>query len=319
MNAVKNIIIVMAVATFAGVVSGCGSRQLGETVDVERLDLELRKGEVPVKDDMRIAAERLFAISGYGALTDSSLAVYNSAPSMMFHQEAVDSAFADLKDVEADIGDAFGVIRREYPGIHLPKLYAIISPFNQSVITIDSVMFIGLNHYLGVEYRAYEYFPDYIRLNKRRGRLVTDVVEALVRQYYPYEPVSDYPTALSRMLYEGAVVEVVMNTTGISEEEALGIDHDSYMWFVSNEKQIWNALVSRKLLYSTDESVGESLVRPSPVTSLVHPDAPGRAGRFIGHRIVGEYLKHNNVSPHCKILQPDFYEGQRTLSSSGYH
>lgn len=319
MNSIKNIIIVMSVVALALGWEGCESRQHGMPVHVERLDLELRKGGMPVNEDMRAAAVSLFAISGYGALTDSSLAVYNSAPSLIYHREAVDSVFADMKDVEACMGEAFGIMSHRYPDIHIPKLYAVISPFNQSVITVDSVMFVGLNHYLGVEYRAYEYFPDYIRLNKRRERLVPDVVETLVRQYYPYKPMSDYPTALSRLLYEGAVVEVVMAVAGISEEEALGICHDSYMWLVSNEKQIWNALVGRKLIYSTDESVGESLVRPSSVTSLLHPDAPGRAGRFIGHRIVEEYLKHNDVSPDCKILQPDFYEGEQTLSLSGYH
>ena len=314
----KIIAALISAMLFTGI-TGCGREAASVPVKVLRLDRELASGMTSADAETRVAAEKLFAVSGYGTLTDSSLSVYNNIPSIAFHREAVEEAFPDMNDVESGLGEALGVLEKEFPAVVCPKLYAIISPFNQSVITVDSVMFLGLNHYLGIDYEAYEYFPEYIRKNKRRERIVPDIVEALIRQYYPYEPRTGYPTALTRMLYEGSVVEAVIRATGLDEKDALGMDEHSYEWLENNEKEMWNALVTRRLLYSTDERVGESLVRPSAVTSILHSEAPGMAGRFIGHRIVKSYLKNNNELPPYNILLPEFYDGEGTLAASKYH
>lgn len=319
MNKTERIIVtIISTLLIAGVVACSGDGEVAP-LKIVRLDHELGAGMSDADEETRGAAEKLFEVSGYGALTDSSLAVYNHNPSIAFHREAVDSIFSDVSDVERGLGEALGKLGSEFPNVVSPKLYAIISPFNQSVITVDSVMFLGLNHYLGVDYEAYGYFPDYIRMNKKRQRIVSDVVEALVRQYYPYAPRTDYPTTLSRLLYEGSVVEAVMRATGLDEKDALGMDDSSYKWLEDNENEIWNALVTRRMLYNTDVSVAESLVRPSAVTSILHPEAPGRAGRFVGHRIVKSFLENNEVLAPYNILLPEFYEGEGTLAASKYH
>jgi len=318
MKSIKRIIRnAFILAVVASIVS-CDGKGDYEPAEIVRLDMILESGAVPADAVAMAAGEKWFAVSGYGLLTDSSLAVYNANPSIVFHRKAVGEIFSYIGDVEIELGDMFGRMKADYPAVHLPRLFAVISPFNQSVVTVDSVLYLGLNHYLGVDYEAYSYFPDYVRMNKKRERMVPDVAEALIRQYYPYKPNSEYPTTLSRLLYEGAVVEAVMRTADVSEQDALGIDGESYNWLEANEKEMWNALIVRNLLYSTDEVVGEMLVRQSAVTSLLHPEAPGMAGRFIGHRIVLEYLKHNEEVPHSLLL-PQFYDSRETLARSKYH
>ena len=293
-------------------------------VEVKRLDLLLRKGNMEALGDMRDAADKLFKISGYGELTDSALAVYSKAPSITLSTSVMDSVWGvegqetvAFIDMERAFGSMVANFRERLPAVALPSIYAVVSPFNQSVFTVDSVMFLGLNHYLGVDYEPYGYFPDYIRRRKVADRILPDVAEALVRRDFPYSPAGDYPTVLSRLLYEGAVTEAVMQLTGLDECQALGYDESEWEWLEKNERELWYALAGRKLLFSTDDLTANMLVGLSPVTTVLHHESPGYAGRFIGHRIVASYLKYNKVAL-SEILSPVFYDDKQALSKARY-
>ncbi len=288
------------------------------SIEINRLDLELREGKLPSDSSMRYAASVLFGLSGYGELTDSSVAVYAKSPAIALHGHAVDSVWRDMSELQNAVGTVKANFADLFPDRRFPGIYAVVSPFNQSVFTLDSILFVGLNHYLGVDYVPYSYFPDYIRKRKIPLRVAPDIAEALVRREFPYSPRSQYPTVLSRLLYEGAVVEAVIRLTGLDEHAVLAYDGQQAEWLEDNEHEIWNAIVGRKYLFSSDSQLAAMLVNISPVTTVIHTDCPGYAGRYIGHRIVLSYLSNNDVSLEV-LLSPAFYEGDNTLSLSRYH
>lgn len=287
-----------------------------EPVRVNRLDLALRGGG-NVTVDLMDPVEKLFRVSGYGPVTDSTLAVYASSPSITLHERAVDSVWHDMKAVENALGRVKSAYGRLFPEKTFPVIYAIVSPFNQSVFSVDSIVYIGLNHYIGQTYEPYSYFPDYIRARKVPERLVPDVAEAIIRRDFPYSPGNGYPTALARLLYEGAVVEAEMQLTGISEQQALGYDDEQMKWLNKNERQLWETLAARKYLFSSDPQVASSLVSLAPFTSVIGQEVPGASGRFIGHRIVSAYLDRHAVNLSW-LLSPEFYESETALADSGY-
>lgn len=314
MRCVKFILPLLAV-----VICGCQKDVRPEPVEIRRLDIKLPAGEMPVDEEAFKAAELLFQVSGYGEFNDSSLAVYSRSHAISFHSAMIKEKYSDISGIESELGSVFGKMREYYPEISIPDVYSIISPFNQSVFTVDTLLYIGLNHYFGPDYEPYSYFPDYIRKTKMRERIAPDVTEALLRKQYGYKPVTDYPTALSRMLYEGALVDAVMKVTGLTEREVMCYDKEQMDWLEANEKKIWNELITRKLLYSTDEDVALRLVAPSAVTSILSPEAPGRAGRYMGYKIVKAYLKNNDVSDPADLLKSSFYDSANTLAASKYH
>lgn len=302
---------------FAAVLTGCGGGDSDyPSVQIKRLDLALRDGSVPADSMMRVGAERLFVISGYGSLDSCSLAVYAAMPSVTSHYVAVDSAFADMATEEARIGRVLGRLSNLLPSVAVSEVFGIVSPFNQSVFTVDSTLYIGLNHYLGVSYPPYGYFPDYVRRRKVRDRLPVDVAEALVRGNYPYE---SEPRLLPRMLYEGAVAEAVIRIAECDEPTALGYTSAEDGWLRSNEDDIWKTVVERRMLFSSDPSLVRSIVYPGPVTTAIHPDAPGGVGRFVGHRIVRSYLESHPDTPLSFLLSPSFYDSGTTLQQASYN
>lgn len=198
-------------------------------------------------------------------------------------------------------------------------VYTIVSPFLQSVVLSgDTAVYVALNHYLGAGHAAYEGFPDYLRRLKTPGRMPLDVAEALLASMNPFAA-AEPSTVLSRMLYDGALLEMVMEASGVDECEALGWTRQQMQWAEANEGRVWDELLRRKLLFSTDPVVADRLLAPAPSTSLINPDSPGRLGRFIGHRIVRSWLRANGGDAvGARLLDPSFYAAPETLARASY-
>lgn len=305
---------VMSIAAL--VLPSCGGRS--EDVTLYRLDAELSRGIIPEDSLMYMAAEKLFDMCGYGPLYQLSVGDYADKPSIVEHKDAVEREFSDLTAESRAIGKAFDRMREELPGAEIPRLFTIISPYTQSIFVADSIMYIGLNHYLGTSYEMYEYFPDYVRRLKVRPRIPVDIVEAIVRTSYPYKG-EEYPQTISRLAYEGAVAEAVMRITGRDEAMVLGYADKDYLWLRDNEHNMWETLVSRRLLFSSDNTVIRSLVGVNPCSSVISSEAPGWAGRYIGHRLVNSYLSRNKGTTLETLLSPGFYTSPDLLKDAGYN
>lgn len=307
--------------TFASIIAtilpACGGTdETASPVTVNRLDHALLSGNLSDSVTAK-AASTLFRISGYGELNDSSLAAYATNPSINMLAHATDSAWRNTTPISSQLGRMKANFSRIFPDVRFPGIYAIVSPFNQSVFTVDSLLYVGLNHYLGADYPPYAYFPDYIRVRKTPERLMPDIAETILRRDYPYAPREEYPTVLSRLLYEGALIEAEMQLSGVSEQQALGYDDAQMKWLMDNERQLWETIVGRKYLFSTDSQLAASLVNLAPFTSAFGQEVPGAAGRFIGHRIVNAYLDNRAITL-PQLLTPDFYESETILQDARY-
>lgn len=307
---------VLAALMTAALPSCGGADEAVTPISVHRLDHALLSGNLSDSTLLR-PAEVLFRLSGYGELNDSTLAVYAANPSINMLAHATDSVWKNTEVFSRPLGKMKANFNRIFPDVSFPGVYAIISPFNQSVFTADSLLYVGLNHYLGADYPPYAYFPDYIRVRKTPERLMPDIAETILRRDYPYAPQEEYPTVLSRLLYEGALIEAEMQLAGVSEQQALGYDDSQMEWLMKNERQLWETIVGRKYLFSTDSQLAASLVNLAPFTSVFGQEVPGAAGRFIGHRIVNAYLD-NRAIPIPQLLTPDFYESETALQDARY-
>ena len=81
---------------------------------------------------------------------------------------------------------------------------------------------------------------------------------------------------------------------------------------------LFRSLITKRLLFSTDRAIADRLVKPAPATSVIGPEVPGRAGRYIGYRIVDSYVRHNNDITPRQLLSSDFYNSRNTLVNSEY-
>lgn len=321
-----------ALAVLSGVLValcyGCGrSDAYVESMPLERLDIFVYDYSGMSDVDRAVMADSMMpGIWVYSAMTGME---WTDVDSVMAELSSRDYVRVFTPDVKArflsddSIAHVAGLLNRalhdKYPAAEYGRLFAIVTPYRQSIVAADSLRFIALNHYLGADYPGYAGLGGYERLLKTPRHLPYDLAEASIAVAYPYEG-GETPTALRRMLYEGALVNAVMETVPDADlAETLGYSGDQLAWVETNERNLWERLVSRQLLYSTSELDAMRLVVPAPVTSVLHPDAPGRVGRYIGYRILRSYLDHaGGVTPE-ETLFPDFYgRAENVLIESEY-
>lgn len=202
------------------------------------------------------------------------------------------------------LGRVTALLSEVSPGLKIANVYGIASPYMQSVIVCDSTVLVALNHYLGSDYPGYETMPSYVRDGKTPSRLPADVAEAVVRVRYPYTPVEG--TLLERMLYEGAVAQVVANAAG-SDGDALGYDTTDLDNAGRRLKEAWQALASDGLLYSTADSEISRLVSPAPFSRVGSIELPAKIGRYIGLQIIRSYIKNHPGTKPVTLLGNSFY------------
>lgn len=277
-------------------------------------DLERRE----FVDSDSICIKALLQVYGYNAITDNVLTDWCESPAVRIFTPAVDSVYSSLSQLEQSLG---GIIHNASAnGLAFPHLRyaAVVWGNRKSMIFVDSVLLIGLNHYLGSDYPGYSAWPEYQRVEKTPEALPYDLAEALIAMSYPYEP-GDEPTALSRMLYEGAIIYAKLKLVPQSTlGRALGYSSQQMEWLQANKQSVWRRLVQNKLLYTTSAITIERLVEPAPSTSPIGGEVPGRAGRFIGYSIVCAYLEQKGDVPLSALLSPDFYNNPEVLIESAF-
>lgn len=183
----------------------------------------------------------------------------------------------------------------------------------QSILFNDDAMLIALNHYLGADYPGYSGLDSYKRLTKTPDALPYDMAEALVAVNYPFEA-SDSSAVVNRIVYEGALVAARMAMVkDASLPDALGYTPEQLKAVQSHENEIWQRLLSKRILFDTDMTAAERLVMPAPCSALISQDCPGRVGRYIGYKIVRSYLDKHGDARLSDVLSPDFYNAPNPL------
>ena len=180
--------------------------------------------------------------------------------------------FTPLVDsVQEALGNILARAEAEHIGLPSRQYAEVVYGRPESVLFVDSVMFVALNHYLGADFEGYSHLPSYMRLVKTPDMLPFDVAEAIVATSYPYQ-YSERSTVLGRLLYEGALTYAKRKLVGSSDVPmALGYTAEQYEWLESNEKGLWEALVSKGLLFDTAERTASRLVDPAPSTPELLP------------------------------------------------
>lgn len=259
------------------------------------------------------------AITGVQS-ADSLMEAIAASDWMRVFEPDVESRFTAIPAVETGLGGLRSSMAKELPSVKFPShVVGIVSPYAQQVILAsDTVVMIALNHYLGADYEGYEGFDAYRRSLRKPERIPYDVAEAIVAVNYPFSS-STTPTVLNQLLYQGAIGEAVRRLVpDASDQSALAYDDVQWQWLLDNETNIWRRMVESDMLFSTDPTVADRLIAPSPATSIIHPEAPGRVGRFVGLRLVQNYLKNHPEATLAYILSPQFYASANTPSQLNY-
>lgn len=322
------IYIIISVVIFS-VIAGCSQRNeilvddkyadfahIASVSIKSRYDLNFAESAV---SKHRPQFDAMLGIMNISEDTSQSVALWLDSPVVAAFVEDVDSILPSGDEISEDI--AFIINQAAKEGINLPaNSYATaIWGKAQSILFVDSVMFIGLNHYLGSQHPAYAGLPEYRRSVKTSEMLPYDIAEALVATAYPFE-YNDSSTVINRLIYEGALIASKMTLVkDASLSDALGYNREQLQWLIDNEGELWRKLVGSKMIFDRSSTVSDRLVLPSPTTNVLSPDCPGRAGRYIGYRILESYMKSHRDASLTQLLSREFYGRINPLVDTNYN
>ena len=199
-----------------------------------------------------------------------------------------------------------------------PKVMTVVSKvdYKNRILYADSLLFIGLDSYLGKDHYFYDGIPVYQRELLDRRYLTSDVSAVLVKSRLPFTTNRQF---LYKMIQYGKEVYIkTMLNPEVSIAVNLGYTEESYQWSRTNEKQIWSYFLENDFIYSTDKELEKRFLDLAPFSKFglqIDLESPSRIGRFIGYRIVEQYMYKNKNTSVSALVELDAIE---LLKESNY-
>ena len=217
----------------------------------------------------------------------------------------INKTFGDFSDQKKTIKSIYQHIKYYFPQFTPPKVVTLTSDVDYSsrVIYADSLLLIGVDNYLGSKHRFYSDMEAYIAQELDKKYLPVDVALSFAEAIIPS---SRNTTFLDAMIHEGKVLYLAHKfLPTVSEEDLLKYTSEKYQWTEENEAQIWRYFIEN-LLYSTDRKILTRFIDMAPFSKFyleLDNQSPGGVGRYIGLRIVTQYMeKHPDALQKLGII-----------------
>lgn len=218
----------------------------------------------------------------------------------------INKTFGDFSDQKRTIKSIYQHIKYYFPQFTPPKVVTLTSDVDYSsrVIYADSLLLIGVDNYLGSKHRFYSDMEAYIAQELDKKYLPIDVALSFAEAIIPS---SRNTTFLDTMIHEGKVLYLAHKfLPTVSEEDLLKYTSEKYQWTEENEAQIWRYFIENQLLYSTDRKILTRFIDMAPFSKFyleLDNQSPGGVGRYIGLRIVTQYMeKHPDALQKLGII-----------------
>ncbi len=205
--------------------------------------------------------------------------------------------YPDVAEIREDLEDAFRHYLHYFPDRQVPAVFTCITGFNNSIITGDSVLGIGLDRYLGPDCKFYPQLEIYSYMAARMTpeNVVPDCLYGWAASEWDFESL-DYEAenVLTEIVHEGKLkyFEKCM-LPGHTDEIIFGFTAGQMNFCRNNESQMWQYLVENDLLFKTDRFLIRKLTGEAPFTSFFTNESPGRAAVWVGFRIIEAYMSKN--------------------------
>lgn len=221
-----------------------------------------------------------------------------------------------ISNEEKQLSDAFTLYKGTFPDKVVPTIYTYVAGFNQSIVIADSTMGIGLDKYLGANYENYTSmgFPRFLTRKMVKEMIPVDAMYAWASGDFPIR--NEQEPLLSHIIYQGKLMYLVGQMLPKTSDTLLfGFTDKQLKWVNDNERMMWETLLSRKMLFNTEQMVRVKMVGDAPFTNLYSTESPGKAAVWQGYRIVNSYMR-NTKSTLSDLMKEDNF--QKILDKAKY-
>lgn len=245
-------------------------------------------------------------ILNLGAYSDSNAAVqqqlhlFLTTPDFRQLEKAVSAKYGSHSTLKPELEQCFRYIKYYIPSFRPPRVVTFISGIaNYGAITVDSILGIGLDMYMGEDFPPYAQIPDYPDYMVHRFApqyITTNCMQVIQQQLYP--PARKNGNLLEQMMEGGKqqyFLDKVLPET--PDTIKLGYTKSQLDWCRENERMIWQFFVQNNLVYSSDWQQINHFIGDGPSTQGMPEGAPGKIANFVGWQIIKKYMsEHKDVT-----------------------
>lgn len=233
--------------------------------------------------------------------------------------ERTNEVFPDLEELSDGIEECFKRYKYYFNKKPVPEIVTYISGFNQSAVSDENLLAIGLDKYLGRDEEFYKQVGglyDYMLLNMHKDKILSDIMRLWATTEFGFK--DSVNNLINNMIYEGKIMYFVNAMLPYQPDTLKWGFTDLQMKFCrNNEKQMWAYIIENKLVFITDKFIINQFIREGPFTKDFSSESPARAAVWLGYNIVTAYMKK-----HKKLSLPDLmYENDymKILNQSAYN
>lgn len=241
-------------------------------------------------------------IMEFGAFADSSRHIPQQMRLLLankdfrYLQQAVQTKFPDLHWLEQDLAQSFRYMKYYFPQFKVPRVVTFISAIgNYGAVTVDTLLGVGLDMYMGNDFPVYANLPDYpVYMVRRFSKeyITTNSMQAIAQNMFPQagpnaKLVEQLVAAGKQQYFLDQVLPETPDTIRI------GYTKDQLEWCDDNEQMIWQYFIQNELLYKTDWQEAMHFMGDGPATQGMPEGSPGRIGYFVGRQIVRKYMERH--------------------------
>ena len=229
----------------------------------------------------------------------------------------VQQTYHDLEWLRKDLEMAFKNYHIYFPEKLIPKLITYVAPFNYNMMATDSILGIGLDMYLGDNYKYYPTagFPLYKIKKLKKEFIVIDAMNSWLQSDYELDISKN--DLLNNMVHEGKMIYATsLLLPELPDTLLIGYSTKQLAWCRNNEEHIWKFFIEHKLLFEKNPGEFIKFINDGATTGGFPAEAPAKIGTYIGWQIVSAYMEKNtSVSLEQLMNEKD---GNKILLMSNY-
>lgn len=229
----------------------------------------------------------------------------------------VQKKYNDVTGYNMQLTEAFKAYHYFFPKAKVPEITYFVSGYNYATVTTPNTLAIGLEMYLGSDYKPYTLLeiPVYKQKLMLSEYIVVDALQAWIGTEFEKE--EDFASLLNQMLHKGKVLYALEKILPeISDTVKFGYSQNQLAWCINNESKIWSHFIEKKLLFAALRGDSFKYINEGPFTAGFPRESPGKIGVWLGYQIIKRYAEQQ---PNLTLAQLfENHNAQQILTQSKY-
>ena len=229
----------------------------------------------------------------------------------------VANKFEDLSGEAEDLSKAFAYYRYHFEGRKVPDLVSMVSAFSYNVAVTDTQLAIGLDWYMGDDYKPYAEIglPMFRVEDTKRHFMVYDAMRGWLSS--EFEDKMAHRTVLDHMIGGGKVL-LAMDAMFPHSPDSLKIKYSpaELLWCQESEASIWAKMIDDQVFYETGKERVRRYTTEGPFTYGLPRESPGQTIYWLGWQIMRAYVENHPEASLLDIMKLE--DSQAILAASGY-